>query len=197
MWLSVKLVSNYYYCPALAWFHVNGPSLAWGSPHYSPRDTGWEAGDARSVEEGLLEGFIAWVRGEFGECRFEREPLLEDPVLKVRGRPDLLGWCSGDRAIVAEAKTRGSPSRVGGDPGLLQTALYAVIVEHVYGMDSIAFLVYPGGVERVPREYRVEALRALRGLRRSLSSPVPPRPRRAIGVCRTCMYRRVCPYSVD
>ncbi|MEB3851261.1 MAG: PD-(D/E)XK nuclease family protein [Desulfurococcales archaeon] len=175
------LVKEYLWCPAYAWLSWNGPPLR-APPHVEVEYT------LSPLEASLLAEALGHVGHLVAEAR------LYSPRLRVYGRVDyLVEPGRGGAGAVLEVKARGAWG--GGGHQEAQAALYAIMAEDQYRRPFEAYIVSQLEVRRVPRAARAAALRALRGLRRALAEPVPPRPGHGGSQCRSCAYRRVCPWA--
>ena len=99
----------------------------------------------------------------------------------------------GRPGAVLEVKARGWWG--GGLHQMVQAALYAMAAEDQYEAPFEADIVSQLEVARVPGEARSMALKALAGLRRILAQPKPPRPAHDGSRCRSCIYKRWCPWA--
>ena len=181
--LPVRIVSSAYWCPAEAWLQAYGPRLAWNAPHYDH--------DSSEAREAIAEAVENALNIIPRDGRVLYEPYIYSRRLRLGGKPDLLAEAD-SRIVVVELKARrplpGSTARV-------QAALYTVIAEHYYGMETEGYIAYPGGLYRVREHDTRLALRVLDDTRKILAQPTPPPPRGPPSKCRTCIYRHVCPWS--
>jgi CRISPR-associated protein Cas4 len=179
--LPIVLVKEYLWCPAYAWLSWNGPPLR-APPHV----------EAEYTLHPLEAASLARALGHPGHM--VAEARVSSPRLRVYGRVDYLVEPAGGRpGAVLEVKARGAWG--GGAHQEAQAALYALAAEDQYGEPFEAYIVSQLEVRRVPREARALALRALRRLRRALAQPTPPRPPHDLTRCRSCAYRRWCPWA--
>ncbi|MEB3861537.1 MAG: hypothetical protein GSR84_04865 [Desulfurococcales archaeon] len=178
----VSIVKAYTWCPALAWFEANGPRLV--LPPASRVDrTGLHPLEAWTMLEALgHRGHIVMEAG------------LEDPVLGLRGRVDYLAEPGPTPGAVVEYKARGLWGGPEG-PGMVQAALYTIMAEHIYRTRFEGYVVAVEGVYRVGERHKARALRLLARAKAAVALPEPPEPGHDLSRCRSCIYRRVCPYS--
>ena len=178
--LPASLVKEYLWCPAYAWLSWNGPRLR-APPHVE-------------VEYGLEPRAAVQLARALGHRgRVVAEARLYSPRLRVYGRVDYLVEPEGGPGAVLEVKARGAWG--GGLHQEAQAALYALAAEDTYGEPFKAYIVSRLEVREVPLEARARALVALAGLRRILAEPAPPKPSHGGLRCRSCAYKRWCPWA--
>ncbi len=179
--LPAVLVKEYLWCPAYAWLSWNGPPLR--APPHVDVEYDLDPREAASLAEAL---------GHWGHV--VAQARLYSPRLRVYGRVDyLVEPADGAPGAVIEVKARGFWG--GGAHQEAQAALYAMMAEDAYRSSFEAYIVSTLEVRRVPRQARARALRALRELRSILGEPAPPRPSHDGARCRSCAYRRICPWA--
>ncbi len=186
--ITVKLVSNHYWCPALAWLKVHGPGVAWRPPHFTPEHAEL-VGYGDIISQVLDEALRRITRG-CSVLRMTREKWLYSSALKLSGSVDLLVECT-DKTIVVEAKLR-RPRR--DDPAYIQVGLYMILAEHNGYRNVEGYVAYPDGLIVVEEAWKTHALKELRYTVKTIGMNHPPPPRRPSSACRTCIFRRVCPY---
>ncbi|MEB3760753.1 MAG: Dna2/Cas4 domain-containing protein [Desulfurococcales archaeon] len=187
--ITAKLVSNHYWCPALAWLKVHGPGIAWSPPHFT-------AEHARLIGYDDLIGSILRdaVEKLAQDCEITgiyREKRLWSSALRVSGSIDALVTCR-DKNIIIEAKLR-HPRR--DDPAYVQAGVYMILAEHNDYRGVEAYIASPENIVKVNNTWIITALKEIRETHKTLSMNSPPPPKRPSITCRTCIYRRVCPYS--
>jgi CRISPR/Cas system-associated exonuclease Cas4 (RecB family) len=179
--LPASLVKEYLWCPAYAWLAWNGPQLK--APPHVEVDYDLDPREAASLAEAL---------GHPG--RILAQARVYSPRLRVYGRVDyLVEPAHGRPGAVLEVKARGSWG--GGLHQMVQAALYSMAAEDEYGEPFEAYIVSQLEVKRIPDSARAAALKALAALRRILAQPAPPRPSHDGSRCRSCVYKRWCPWA--
>ena len=178
-WISVSLVKQYSYCPAIPWIN-------WRLNLYEDPSPSMETGRMTAEEKeeiarrlGLPEPWRIEVR-------------VSDAQLRLSGVIDVVAGRR--RLTIVEVKRyprRPSRSRHFRD----QLMLYALLANNSLGPVREAILVLGSNAQRyrVTGEDLERARRLVEAARRVIESEEPPRPRMPPRKCRYCWYRRVCP----
>ncbi|MEB3780787.1 MAG: PD-(D/E)XK nuclease family protein [Desulfurococcales archaeon] len=178
--IPVVLVKNFLWCSTYTWLSWNGPTPAL-PPHSQPPRENMHPLEATTLLEAL---------GHRGHLISEAE--LEDPILGLRGRVDYLAEPEPPPGAIIEYKPRGVWGN--GDIELVQTALYTIMAENVYNKPFKGYLVTATDVIEVEERHKAKALSTLAMVKRILNDPQIPRPTHNLSRCKSCVYRRICPY---
>jgi len=180
--IPARLLAEYLTCRTQAWLRVHAPPIRWNADH-------WKPSEAPHPPEEEIRRVAEAILGPGAEIKVN--PLLEAPRIGIVGRPDAIATLAPHPPLVIEYKERLPRDPA---PWLVQAAAYKLAADEALGAPTLAVLATPASLHWVEARHVARALRLLRELRRVLAEPMPPPPR-ARPPCRSCNYRRVCPYA--